>query len=260
MPEKTTTIINPLTIIAIFAGVIETLGAFVVPKISTMENQKIIIQFLADFPFTLVWLFFITLWFRHKVLYAPSDFKNENHFFGIGEPANVDEVINKVNGEVDEVVGKINNKNKINDSDNSPKINFFDYRQAEKQAFNKLEKELKLNFKRDVKITDMDGKSFIFDGLCERENVLTAIEFKIQKNIFTQRRVLDITLDKMYKSIKDACLIKSIYFEVILVIAVEELSEDKSDKTHAIVNELRNKYPFRIELKIYDLKSLIHPK
>ncbi|MFM5460764.1 hypothetical protein ACET7L_12860 [Aeromonas veronii] len=70
---------NPLSVIAIFAGVAEISGTGVLPFIDT-ENQELYIWFLMLFPFTLVLLFFSTLNWNHKSLYAPSDYKSDESF------------------------------------------------------------------------------------------------------------------------------------------------------------------------------------
>lgn len=70
---------NPLSVIAIFAGVAEISGTGVLPFISP-ENQYFYIWFLMSFPFTLVILFFATLNWNHKSLYAPSDYKSDESF------------------------------------------------------------------------------------------------------------------------------------------------------------------------------------
>ncbi|WP_180803213.1 hypothetical protein, partial [Vibrio parahaemolyticus] len=70
---------NPLSVIAIFAGVAEISGTGILPFIDT-ENQELYIWFLMLFPFTLVLLFFATLNWNHRVLYAPSDYKSDESF------------------------------------------------------------------------------------------------------------------------------------------------------------------------------------
>lgn len=77
--NKTGIVKNPLSVIAIFAGVAEISGTSVLPFISE-ENQRLYIWFLMTFPFTLVLLFFATLNWNHKSLYAPSDFKSDESF------------------------------------------------------------------------------------------------------------------------------------------------------------------------------------
>jgi len=82
MTEKVGLIKNPLTIIAIFAGIAEVSGTIVLPFIA-QSNQSLFIYFLILFPSILVLLFFITLNFNNKVLYAPSDYQDETNYIKI---------------------------------------------------------------------------------------------------------------------------------------------------------------------------------
>jgi len=70
------TIKNPLTIIAIFAGIVEISSTTVLPFIIE-DVQKTYIWFLMAFPTLLVVAFFVTLNFNNKVLYSPSDFQDD---------------------------------------------------------------------------------------------------------------------------------------------------------------------------------------
>ncbi len=70
---------NPLTMIGIFAGIAEVAGTTVLPFV-TGELQNIFIWYVMLFPVLLVVLFFITLIFKNDALYAPCDFKDEDHF------------------------------------------------------------------------------------------------------------------------------------------------------------------------------------
>lgn len=79
MNRNITTIKNPLTIIAIFAGIVEISATMVLPFILP-EVQAIYIWFLIGFPSFLVAIFFLTLNFNNAVLYAPSDFSNDESF------------------------------------------------------------------------------------------------------------------------------------------------------------------------------------
>lgn len=82
MLDKIGPVKNPLTIIAIFAGISEVCGSVVLPFIQH-ENQLIFIYFLISFPTLLVFLFFLTLNFNNKVLYSPSDYRDEKNFVSI---------------------------------------------------------------------------------------------------------------------------------------------------------------------------------
>lgn len=70
---------NPLTVISIFAGLAEVSATVALPQLSA-GAQELFIWFVMLFPALLVLLFFLTLWTRHHVLYAPSDFVDESNF------------------------------------------------------------------------------------------------------------------------------------------------------------------------------------
>jgi hypothetical protein len=70
---------NPLTVIAIFAGIAEISGTIVLPRLAE-NNQATFMWFVMLFPAGLVILFFGTLWKKHRVLYAPSDFRSDEAF------------------------------------------------------------------------------------------------------------------------------------------------------------------------------------
>jgi len=73
---------NPLTIIGIFAGIVEISANVVLPLLDD-ANQTTYLWFLMLFPTGLVIVFFAILNWNHGVLYAPSDFKNEDNFVQI---------------------------------------------------------------------------------------------------------------------------------------------------------------------------------
>lgn len=110
MIEKGYTVKNPLTIIAIFAGLAEVSGTAVLPSVSA-ENQIYYIFFLIFFPTLLVVLFFITLYNKHKVLYGPSDFEDEKNFVKILQYDKSKQENVEINLKKEEVVNKINSLN-----------------------------------------------------------------------------------------------------------------------------------------------------
>lgn len=72
-------ITNPMTIIAIFAALSETSAAVSLPFLDN-EDRGLYVWFLISFPFYLLFLFFVTLNFNYRSLYAPSDFVKGKHF------------------------------------------------------------------------------------------------------------------------------------------------------------------------------------
>lgn len=92
---------NPLTIIAIFAGLAETLATVALVKLP-LEIQQIFVYFVMAFPSGIVVLFFFVLYFKNIVLYAPSDFDDQNHYL------EVNHVKKTLNERVDEIFREIN--------------------------------------------------------------------------------------------------------------------------------------------------------
>lgn len=72
-------ITNPMTLIAIFATLSETSAAVSLPFLDN-DERSLYIWFLISFPFYLLLLFFATLNFNYRSLYAPSDFEKGKHF------------------------------------------------------------------------------------------------------------------------------------------------------------------------------------
>ncbi|QXV74673.1 hypothetical protein [Rhizobium phage RHEph21] len=70
---------NPLTVVAVFAAFAEVSGTAVLPLLEK-DVQHIYVWFLMLFPTLLILLFFATLNWNHTVLYAPSDYKDEDNF------------------------------------------------------------------------------------------------------------------------------------------------------------------------------------
>ncbi len=79
MIDKIGHVKNPLTVIAMFAGLAEVSGTAVLPFVEE-EAQLFYVKFLSLFPCLIVGLFFYTLWRYPRNLYALSDYSNENNF------------------------------------------------------------------------------------------------------------------------------------------------------------------------------------
>ncbi|MBN1408933.1 MAG: hypothetical protein JW956_14135 [Calditrichaceae bacterium] len=73
---------NPLTIIAIFAALSEVAATISIGFLQ-VDLQKIFIWYIIFFPVLLVILFFLILFFKSEVLYAPSDFRSDETYLSI---------------------------------------------------------------------------------------------------------------------------------------------------------------------------------
>lgn len=79
MTNKIKRINNPLTIIAIFAALAEVNATIAIGLIDA-SLHSVFIWFVIGFPTLLVILFFLTLNYNTKVMYSPSDFKDDETF------------------------------------------------------------------------------------------------------------------------------------------------------------------------------------
>lgn len=207
MVEKIGHIKNPLTVIAIFAAIAEISGTTVLPFIES-ENQGIYIWFLMLFPVFLVGTFFLTLNFNHKVLYAPSDYKNEDNFLKSFGKATSQEKQEKLREEVEEAEDKTSIEGRVSESvdndtlsqDDSSKsgptehaTNFATHSErhaslmanlalAEKLSIMKLSKDMGLEFRADVRFETPSGRRIIFDALALDRDKIHAVEVKLFRN------------------------------------------------------------------------------
>lgn len=115
MIEKIKKISNPLTIIAIFAGFAEIAGTTALFALSN-ELHLIFIWFVMLFPTVLILLFFLTLNFNSSVLYAPSDFENDNNFLEAlkekrSEKLNIQRIEREIKTLFQTIVSRINKDN-----------------------------------------------------------------------------------------------------------------------------------------------------
>lgn len=95
MVEKVKSVSNPLTTIAIFA-VLAEVNATVSIALVNEDLQEIYVWFIILFPTILVILFFITLNYNTRVIYAPSDYKDDANFYKtlMGSQLEPDEAVN----------------------------------------------------------------------------------------------------------------------------------------------------------------------
>ncbi|AKB74055.1 hypothetical protein MSLAZ_0794 [Methanosarcina lacustris Z-7289] len=100
MLEKIGPVSNPLTIIAIFAGIAEVSGTLILPFIS-VSSQETYIWFLMFFPTLLLICFFFVLYTKHVVYYAPSDFRDDEAFEKLAKDLKeVDEHVKKLDEQI----------------------------------------------------------------------------------------------------------------------------------------------------------------
>ena len=264
MVEKIGTIRNPLTIIAIFAAIAEISGTAVLPFI-TDGNQGTYVWFLMIFPLLLIVLFFVTLNFNHKVLYAPSDFKNEENFFKSLSNATPTEKAEKLRNEVREIenepvpeskeaVSILPERSAVAIATIAQRDIRGRYLLAEELVLNKLSKEFGQSVRRDVRFAT-PGRAFIFDGVVMNDEKVTAIEVKY----FRSARTITPRFREVFHSILGAAeqLPDSVRnnFTLILAVATDAPSSDHDELVKRL-QSLIGITPFPVEVRVFSLEEL----
>jgi len=282
MQNKIGTIKNPLTVIAIFSGTAEISGTAVLPLLDS-ANQEMYIWFLMAFPFTLIALFFITLNWNHKVLYAPSDFKDENNFIDIVSKATLQDKFEKLskNDEIEikdesdtetesEVTTDdlINNFKEVFSSEITTKLDREKRKEfqklihsktieeslfAEKLVIEKLRNELNIDIDTESKI-ELNKQKFIFDGLIQNDNQLTVIEVKYFRELRTALSSrFNYTLasfEKLYINLNEE---QKQNFSIILAIVTDTPDKKIIEK---LKDRIKKHYNVNIILKVYEYDEL----
>jgi len=276
--NKLSTVKNPLTVIAIFAGTAEISGTAILPLLET-QSQQIYIWFLMLFPLILIVFFFITLNWNHKVLYAPSDFSDENHFIDILKKPSIQEAITGI--EIDlqdseyekeptETVDKRQEKSFNVDSivpDESTKSKrgkdteilrdltrqrMKEAQMAELLVLSKLETELNSPIQREMMIKSGNNK-IIFDGVVQIGSNLTGIEVKYMRkrnSLNTSNWINFINrFEYLYQSLNDS---QKKSFSIILAI----VTDDNLDEIKQITERKLSKLSFPVQIRVYDFDRL----
>ena len=264
MIEKIGHIKNPLTIIAIFAGLAEISGTVVLPFISA-DNQSVFVWFLIIFPVLLVILFFLTLNFNHRVLYAPSDYKNEENFLAqfkktdpkarvkrikeeIKEDLEIgkDYEISKLYGIVDyEIAGET-----IKDVNHARNLQAT-YFLSEELIIKKLSLELGINVRREVTFT-RENEKYDFDGVAAKDGSLTVIEVKYMKTAKSSELSILRALENVQHLFFALPNDQKKAFRFILALGTDMPKEMHSEILKNVSDKVRG-YLFNTEIKIYNI-------
>lgn len=271
MIEKVGPIKNPLTIIAIFAAIAEISGTMVLPFIEK-SNQSIYVWFLMIFPILLILLFFLTLNFNHKVLYAPSDYKNEDNFLQSLPRASFIEKVQQIQAELEEAEPAESAQGEGSTSAQTPQqvqlpakqeVSYqtlvrrstqASYMLAEELIFRKLASEFSTEIQREVKLGTLGGR-YIFDGIVRDKGVTTVVEVKFVPSGFISSMQFRETLFRIQEAVKLLPKEQSENFRVLLAIACEEVGSTQ-EKVASQIDRISTDFHFPIEVRFYSLAEL----
>lgn len=261
---------NPLTIIAIFAAIAEV-NATVVISLIDENYQYIFVWFIMLFPALLVVLFFITLYFNHHVLYAPSDFKDEQNYFKGFKKATFIERTEKVIREIEESsvpvntleTAKDNAEIKINKPTVEvpeplvPNVNIrSEYALIEKLALQRLSKETSKNYASEISAV-FGSRKYVFDAVATGTDNFDFVEISFVKSASGLFNRITKDLTRFKEIYNDApANVKSKFSLTIIFVTPLVLSEDELDTWLSRAAGHVNNIPFTLDIKIYDLPSL----
>ncbi|RVP50002.1 hypothetical protein [Sinorhizobium medicae] len=273
MIEKITHIRNPLTVIAVFAGLAEVSGTVVLPFLSP-ETQKIYVDFLMFFPILLVVLFFAVLYWKHHVLYAPSDYRTDETFTAMFVAATPFARIRKYEGEVEDITLGAPISVEV-DGALSPLIEspapapqseptdapimssaakrlgvmnaksvFTDLFVVEELAVAQMEKQTNLKFERNVSPNGMPG--VVFDGVWTDgvKTVVLDITYVGSSKAISALRIAQRFL-AVNRYVKQLPKIHQDHFDFLAVFVLEEYSSEAANKVTQIGADVSAKYPFK---------------
>lgn len=244
---------NPLTVIVFFAGLSEVFGTLILPHLNK-NAQNIFIWFIMGFPILLVFLFFYTLHKNYKVLYAPSDYKDESNFLALLKTTSKESEL-KIEEELKEEESSFNQTsvsktitvNEINDFRTKLQL-------AEDLSFKKIENDMNLKILTDNKFVFDDRTSYMPDGVVVNDYNILVFEVKYTK----KRTFLKSTLENIFEKISKVSNVvndRPIIFHFIIVHDNNEFSINHLDQTiNEIIREKEIKFGF--QLHVFSLENL----
>lgn len=243
---------NPLSVIAIFAGFAEVSATAVLPMLQN-ENQFYFLFFVMGFPVLLIGLFFATLNWNHKVLYAPSDYSNEQNFMQLLVKATTIEQQEKMKIEVKSFsstnqagnhVGKVNTDEMERDAL---------FSRSEDLVLRIIESDLGGNLERNVNIGG-EKKMIYFDGVLVDNKRVTAVEVKLLRTPLIKIDLLDTIIQQAEKL---NAIANDYYLDFRLILAVvHDFGEDEENKIYEDLAERLVESKIKSEIRLYEVKKL----
>lgn len=275
MLDKIGHVKNPLTVIAMFAALAEVSGTAVLPLIEP-ATQLIYVVFLTFFPCLLVGLFFYTLWKYPRNLYAPSDYRNEDNFL----PATSGAVTAKLTEETREAPVSVSSGGELgigehelaeasqgddtalDEDPQTASLSRSDQQKdllsqaflAEQLVIQNLERDLKLNFRRNV--SPFNDRSVVLDAVNVTSGKITIVEVRmISKRTPVSQVMRNLTRISNYLLTESEAARGNA--RVILALVNRDMS---SSSLNVFLSRLRAHQDFKlvnVELHLVDMDDLI---
>ena len=269
MAKKTGHIKNPLTVVGIFAGLAEVSGASVLPFLEK-QTQQTFVWFLMFFPIFLVAVFFLVLYNKHHVLYAPTDFNDDKTFQELFENASSFDKVAKIKNEQEEPVVEV--PGEPTDAAPGPtKVAIPSISAAEtlRRSFKgngllaeelviaKLTKDLGLKFERNLALKG--PARLVFDAVATVANRAVVAEVRFTRQGMFPDVMLKENFDRVMrfseslpKEFKD-----NINFIFALVTDVDEEARFKRiEGTAEKIRVISEGYPFKTNVRVFKMQGL----
>lgn len=262
MLDKIGHIKNPLTVIAMFAGIAEVSGAVVLPLLEK-DVQETYVLFLMGFPCLLVILFFVTLWAKHTALYAPSDFSDDKNFVDLFRKGGfVDYGIPDVSADVEVVLDE--------PAEAPAELVVVPYEppaQAEltpqyvmstlkHRALKRMSTEFGAPFLMDAVPVDQPDMKFDFimelpDAQCVGSVFYTFNNFETIDEVNIERALRDAYV--FWKRLKQDTASKFIFFAIVIL---EHQSHAQRVTVISKISRIAGQYRFKTVVKAWEMSSL----
>ena len=258
MIEKVSHVKNPLTVIAIFAGLAEVSGTVVLPFLQK-ETQGTYVWFLMGFPCLLVLLFFVTLLAKHYVLYAPSDFRDDKLFADLFVRGSELVRVQKLEEEIAaEAAAEESSELAATGTSSVKEVLTRDARGealvAEQLVLAKLSKDLGLEFERNV--SPLGQPSVMFDAVARTRGRTLAIEVKFTRLGFFPRSYLTRQFDRVQSFTSTLSAIVLDRFQFVFAVAADGNAVNRIASLKESIEKVASDYPFSTRVEIYNFSDL----
>jgi hypothetical protein len=266
--EKVSHVKNPLTVIAIFAGLAEVSGTVVLPFLEK-DTQQTYIWFLMGFPCLLVLLFFITLLAKHYVLYAPSDFTDDKLFAdlfvrgsGIVRVQKLEEEVAVEASALEEEAAVEAATEEVDDEDSAGAIPAKEILRrdvrasallAEELVLTKLSKELGVQFDRNV--TPRGQPNLMFDAVAMTPGRTFVVEIKFFRYDFHPREYMVRAFDRVQLFLSTLPEDFRRNFQFVYAAAAEGNTE-RIERLRSIISHIASDYSFSTRVETYNFSDL----
>lgn len=268
---------NPLTVIAIFAGIAEVSGTVVLPLLSA-DTQPTFMWFVMGFPCLLVLLFFVTLWRKHQVLYAPSDFRDDSGFLeaqrGRTERAALDAKFIEdmefvlgaspplpTDGEVPVVPPGPTTAPPPEPPREPPtptpavtRAARGTYLLAERLVLDRLQREIRGEFDKDTVLV-ADDAVYAFDATFQSPNQMIAVDVKYFPNVDFNKGLLRSQLSKLDSFYKRLPPDAKRNFKMLFAVATDAPAAEQR-LIWENVEMLAKRFSVPIDVRVYDMRVL----